>query len=150
MRRYNIYRGRNNEAREEAEWYLETLLYDLFSETCSYLEQRGFQTIFQVRWPGKKIRISTDYMMRIMNNITSNIIKYADPSVPVKILSVDQGEMAGFCFENQIRLLGEKTQSSGIGLQSIKNMMEKMTGKCAVMKEKNGFRITILFPVADS
>ena len=23
-------------------------------------------------------------------------------------------------------------------------MMEKMTGKCAVMKEKNGFRITIL------
>ena len=73
----------------------ETLLYDLFSETCSYLEQRGFQTIFQVRWPDKKIRISTDYMMRIMDNITSNIIKYADPSVPVKILSVDQGEMAG-------------------------------------------------------
>nr|WP_285520473.1 hypothetical protein [Mediterraneibacter gnavus] len=32
----------------------------------------------------------------------------------------------------------------------MKNMMEKMTGKCAVMKEKNGFRITILFPVADS
>ena len=128
----------------------ETLLYDFFSETCSYLEQRGFQTIFQVRWPDKKIRISTDYMMRIMDNITSNIIKYADPSVPVKILSVDQAEMAGFCFENQIRLSGEKTQSNGIGLQSIKNMMEKMTGKCAVMKEKNGFRITILFPVADS
>ena len=52
--------------------------------------------------------------------------------------------------KNQIRLSGEKTQSNGIGLQSIKNMMEKMTGKCAVMKEKNGFRITILFPVADS
>ena len=27
---------------------------------------------------------------------------------------------------------------------------KRMTGKCAVMKEKNGFRITILFPVADS
>ena len=67
-------------------------------------------------------------MMRIMDNITSNIIKYADPSVPVKILSVDQGEMAGFCFENQIRLSGEKTQSNGIGLQSIK----KYDGKTVV------------------
>lgn len=57
---------------------------------------------------------------------------------------------SGGRIKNQIRLSGEKTQSNGIGLQSIKNMMEKMTGKCAVMKEKNGFRITILFPVADS
>ena len=146
---YSLLSGEDEVKLEEPDNF-ETLLYDLFSETCSYLEQRGFQTIFQVRWPDKKIRISTDYMMRIMDNITSNIIKYADPSVPVKILSVDQGEMAGFCFENQIRLSGEKTQSNGIGLQSIKNMMEKMTGKCAVMKEKNGFRITILFPVADS
>lgn len=52
---YSLLSGEDEVKLEEPDNF-ETLLYDLFSETCSYLEQRGFQTIFQVRWPDKKIR----------------------------------------------------------------------------------------------
>ena len=50
---YSLLSGEDEVKLEEPDNF-ETLLYDLFSETCSYLEQRGFQTIFQVRWPDKK------------------------------------------------------------------------------------------------
>ncbi len=145
---YSLITGEAEVKLEEAESY-EVLFYDLFSETCSYLEKKGFRIAFHVKWIGREARISTDYMMRIMDNITSNIIKYADSSVPVIISSVEDGHMAGFVFENYIRPVGEKVESTGIGIQSIKSMMMKMGGKCIVEKEKASFRIKLLFPIVD-
>lgn len=145
---YSLITGASEIELEEAESY-EVLFYDMFSETCSYLEQKGFHIAFHVKWLGRKTQISTDYMMRIMDNITSNIIKYGDSSMPVHISSAEEGHMIGFTFENHIRPAGEKVESTGIGLQSIKNMMMKMGGKCIVEKEGDSFRITLLFPAAD-
>lgn len=54
------------------------LFYDLFSETISYLEHQGFQVDFQVEWSESRMQVSTDYVSRILDNITSNIQKYAD------------------------------------------------------------------------
>ena len=34
----------------------------------------------------------------------------------------------------------------GIGMQSVKNMMEKMNGTCTVKQEGQQFRVKILFP----
>lgn len=145
---YSLITGETEVKLEESESY-EVLFYDMFSETCSYLEQKGFCITFQIEWIGRETRISTDYMMRIMDNITSNIIKYADSSMPVIVSSIEDGYMAGFSFENHIRPAGEKVESTGIGIQSIKNMMMKMGGKCMAEKEKDSFRIILLFPTTD-
>mgnify|MGYP001136297887 FL=1 len=123
--------------------------YDIFSETCSYLEQKGFSVAFHVSWMDSFIRISTDYVMRILDNVTSNIVKYADTSEPVEISSVKEFRMVGFMFENKIRELKEKVESTGIGIQNIKNMMKQMGGKCIVEKDKDYFRIMFLFPKVD-
>ena len=64
------------------------LFYDLFSETTSYLEQQGYQVDFLVNWNEVRLKINTDYISRILDNVTSNIQKYADKSCPVTI---------GFC-----------------------------------------------------
>lgn len=130
---------------EEPEAY-GILFYDLFSETCNYLQQKGFQVDFQVQWKDYKMQISTEYVMRIMDNITSNLIKYADISYPILISSVSEKNMAGFLFENRIGSFDEKVDSTGIGLQNIKNMMQKMGGKCVVEKKNETFRLVLLFP----
>lgn len=127
----------------------EVLFYDLFSETCSYLIQNGFEVDFQVEWPEKNIRIYTEYIVRILDNISSNIIKYADPQYKIILSSVCQGQLIGFRFENAELNLEEKKESTGVGLQSIKNMMKKMQGDCRVTHEDKKFGIEILFPVAD-
>ncbi|MCQ5203751.1 HAMP domain-containing sensor histidine kinase [Mordavella massiliensis] len=145
---YSIIAGEREIELEELEQY-EVLFYDLFSDTCSYLEQQGFRVIFQVKWIDGLLRISTDYIMRILDNVTSNIEKYADRSEPVKICSVEEGSMAGFFFENKIRNLEEKPESTGIGMQNIKNMMQKMGGKCIVEEKEGYFRLILLFPCVE-
>ena len=127
----------------------EVIFFDLLSETCSYLAQRGFEIDFQVEWTEKNMCVYTEYIVRILDNISSNIIKYADPRYKICISSVCEGKMIGFRFENRVLLLEEKNDSTGVGLQSIKNMMKKMYGDCRIMQENEKFSIRILFPCTD-
>ena len=122
------------------------LFYDLFSETTSYLEQQGYQVDFLVNWNEARLKINTDYISRILDNVTSNIQKYADKSCPVTIGSVKNGNMEGFYFENRAAVLTDETESTGVGIQSIKNMMAKMGGRCITGMENGVFRLTLYFP----
>ena len=142
---YSLVTGENDIELEKAEQY-EVIFYDLFSETCSYLEEKGFRVEFKVEWSQNKVRISSDYIIRIMDNITSNIVKYADASFPVCITSISDNAMDGFVIENKIKENDEKIESTGIGIQSIKNMMMKMGGKCLTEEDKDIFRVILLFP----
>ena len=124
----------------------EVIFYDLFSETCSYLAQNGFEVDFKVAWSEKYIQVYTEYIVRILDNISSNLIKYADPHSPVKISSVCAEGLIGFRFENEEALQQEKKDSNGVGLQSIKNMMKKMGGQSRVLRDHGKFAIEIVFP----
>ena len=145
---YSLITGEKKTVMEEPELY-EVLFYDLFSETCSYLNQKGFQVRFQVEWLEAKIRISTEYLLRIMDNITSNLVKYADPAFPVVISSARERHMAGFTFENHVRFPKEEVESSGIGMQSMKNMTHAMGGRCVEEGLGDLYRLTVLFPIIE-
>ena len=134
---------------EEAE-DVEVIFFDLFSETCNYLNQQGFEVDFRVNFPNGKLRISSDYLMRIMDNITSNIIKYADRNSPIRIYSLEQqANIFGFAFENKISFDSEKAESTGIGLKSIENMIRKMNGSCISETQGDNFRICLYFSLAE-
>jgi len=127
----------------------EVRFYDLLSETCGYLMQEGFDVDFRVEWKDRNIRVYTEYIVRIIDNITSNITKYADPRHKVVISSLYTSHMAGFVFENAERELEEKQDSNVVGIQSIKNMMRKMGGDFRVAQKNGRFRIEILFPCVE-
>ena len=141
---YALFAGEQETVLEEPEQF-DLLFYDLISETCHYLEQKGFRIDLQVQWPEEKIRICSDYVMRIMDNITSNIVKYADPRFPVRIASIQENGQIGFCIENHIYNSDTVQESTGIGIQNMKNMMRKMSGECRVEQENDRFRIQIRF-----
>lgn len=126
---------------------IEVVFYDLLSETCAYLKQNGFSVSLELSWKDAEIRVSTDYMLRIMDNITSNLLKYADPMEPVRIQTLYTDSSAGISVENAIRLCTEKEDSTGIGLGNIKNMMVKMKGHCHVTESQERFKISLLFPI---
>lgn len=146
---YSMVTGEMSVVLEEPEWF-QVLFYDQVSELCSYLEQRGFQVEARLEWPGCKVRVCTDYLARIMDNIASNIVKYADPKEPVTVRSVKEGKMAGFAFGNALRRDGERAESTGIGIQSIGNMMRKMGGSCQVRQKGERFCIELTFDTMDS
>lgn len=141
---YSLVTGETPVVLEEPEWF-QVLFYDQVSELCSYLEQRGFRMEARLEWPQCKVRVCTDYLARVMDNVASNIVKYADPGDPVTVRTVREEKLVGFSFENALRREGEKAESTGIGIQSIGSMMRKMGGSCHVWQEGEQFRIELLF-----
>lgn len=141
---YSLVSGEKKINLEEPE-YCEVIFYDLLSETGSYLIQNGFDVDFQIEWENKRLSVCTEYIVRVVDNITSNIIKYADPHQKVKIFSVNTEHMTGFAFENKKKTIQDRKDSTGVGLQSIKNMMKKMNGDCRICQHENDFRIELYF-----
>ena len=110
------------------------------------MEQRGFRITINFPWHDKNVSVNPDYITRIFDNITSNIIKYAEPSKPVQVQSEYRDGYVGFSFLNEIKGLTKKENSTNIGLKNVKNMMTKMKGKCEIQRKENQFQITLLFP----
>lgn len=121
------------------------VFYDLFSEMCAYLEQSGFQVEISQGWANGFIRVSPEYVIRIFDNITSNIVKYADREAPVRIFPLNAEGEAGFAIENKKKRICKKEDSNNIGLENVCNMMRKMQGRCSVAEEDKMFCISLMF-----
>lgn len=128
------------------------LLYEFVSEISMLLERKGFHVEEMAEVPDYQILFSSAYMDRIAGNVASNIRKYADPSVPVRIrvyredalvrtagtkvqvltLAVRNLKNASTCSEEK-----EKTamESMGIGTHNIQKMMEQMAGDMVCVED---------------
>lgn len=122
------------------------LFYDLLSETCSYLEQKGFQAEARLEWKPKRIQVDENYIARILDNITSNIVKYAKKERPVIISCSCDEERVRIAFENTVKMSEKSEESSGIGLPNIRKMMERMGGSCQAGQREGQFCIQLFFP----
>ena len=131
---------------------LESVFYDLLSEAAFYLTEHGYTPDIRLEKGGGNIRVNMEYINRILNNLVSNIIKYADHSSPVVIRSVYGDKEGGLSFENQKNenssLSKKKEESTNIGIHNICKMMKKMHRYCKVEQNTHTFKILLQFPYA--
>lgn len=106
------------------------ILFDMISEMCGYLEHNGFTAELRLDWPERNISVNIEYMMRIFDNISSNLKKYADRSHNIDIVSESTGGSLELKVSNICRQYESLEESSGIGIRSIENMMSRMDGYC--------------------
>lgn len=119
------------------------VLYDVISEMTEYLSDAGFEVKAPAEWEDTYITADIAGINRITGNITSNIIKYAEPEFPVVIDARSTGVYTGLKFSNRIKATGKA--GSGIGIKSIQHLMNEMGG-CMYTEEKDGvFSIYIGF-----
>lgn len=125
------------------------LLYDSLSEAGATLMQHGFQCEPDFHWDSAKIRVNEDYVARIMDNIVSNITKYADPQYPVTIRVETSGSQVIVIFRNRVlsQSAQQQAESSGIGLHNISSMMMQMNGSSATKTANGRFSIALSFPL---
>lgn len=133
------------DVREES---FRSAFYDALSETCICLTQKGFEVRAALSWEDKKVCIDPKYVNRILDNISSNIIKYASPKSPVRITSFCQDDCCGFLFENEKQKDISQVESTGIGVCNIREMMEEMGGSCQVEDGDEVYRIRVIFTLA--
>lgn len=111
--------------------------------------QHGFQCKPDFHWDSAKIRVNEDYVARIMDNIVSNITKYADPQYPVTIRVETSGSQVIVIFRNRVlsQSAQQQAESSGIGLHNISSMMMQMNGSSATKTANGRFSIALSFPL---
>ena len=122
-----------------------SVFYDSLSELCVCLEQKGFEVRPSLAWEDREICADSKYITRILDNICSNIIKYASCGDPIRIESFYQTDGCGLVFENKKSANQTQAESTGIGVRNIREMMEEMGGCCEAEETSEDYRIRLTF-----
>ena len=118
------------------------------TEMVGELQERGFACALELGEEDDTLTVKEQYVRRILDNITSNLLKYADPAQDISVRFVKENGKAGLAFENAVLPGQHRTDSTKVGLTSIETMMEKMHAACRIEQSGERFCITLLFPIA--
>lgn len=124
---------------------LEAGVGDALSELAACLTQRGFRVEADLLWGDWRVVLDCEGVVRVMDNLTSNLLKYADPGVPVNIALVEREDWVGVRIVNALGPLPDGAESSGVGLASASRIMEQMGGRLEREETGDGFQVTLLF-----
>lgn len=117
------------------------------AEMVEMLQQRGFACALELGSEDVLLTVRAQYIRRILDNIGSNLIKYADPARPIEVRFLRQEGKAGLVFRNHVLPAPSAVESTKVGLTSIETMMDKMHADCKIEQENEQFTMTLLFPV---
>ena len=123
------------------------LFMQLISEFTPPLMEKDFRFNVNEAKEDFTIRVNTDDILRIFNNVFTNIDKYADETVPVDITISKEDDYALLSFANQIRDVPRINESSKIGLISISSLMKRQGGSSLVKTTPTTFTLELKFPL---
>lgn len=125
-----------------------SVLGDYLSEMCALLIDDGFSVNADgIEWQPVFVRMNTDYIGRIMNNIISNIEKYGDRGREVKIELFYRQNKVEISIINAIAAQDKSVEGTKIGVKNISLMMEKMGGTAETGVVGETYRIKLYFPI---
>ena len=93
------------------------------TEMVDHLQQRGFVCALELGSDDPVLTVKGQYVRRILDNITSNILKYADPEQEITVRSVQEENKAGLLFLNKTLPVPPSAESTKVGLTSMETMM---------------------------
>ena len=122
MLRYSLAFGDAKKSITLEEYDAQTLMGQLFSEHILLMEEQGYS--FKISSSGHPLKenstVHTDAqnLMRIVDNVFSNLHKYADKGEPIVLNYYNEDGIFAVEFKNKIRHDGEIPESNGIGLKT--------------------------------
>ena len=88
-----------------------------------------------------------ELLQRAMDNLFSNIYKYADRNHSIQIQGICRNRIYHIFFQNHIREDDDKVESNQIGLKSVEKIMHMHEGNMHVQEKDNYFIIELQLPV---
>ena len=86
-------------------------------------------------------------MIRIFDNLVSNILKYADCSNAVIVNLFNENDKVILHVSNRINELADYSTSTGFGVKNIKKMMQQMSSECIIHQKDDRYDTFLLFRV---
>lgn len=121
----------------------------IIAEHSFLLSKSGYMVENDIRVGGEIVRIDTVYFSRVIDNVFSNITKYADADSPIRIKAESSDGFVRLSFTNKVRTDKNIPESNGIGIKTCIKIMQQMGGKLDI-EEKDGDFTVILSVAAES
>ena len=123
------------------------LLEQLLGEAQFDLSDAGFIIQRQDFEGACSIYADPLYLKRVLDNLVSNLKKYADKSQPVVFLTQLQEGVLSVCLSNTVRRDLNLVESTKIGLRTCEKIMQAMDGSFTVQKDDTHYAATFSLPV---
>lgn len=130
MFKYFLAFGNMEEQIAMEEYDAETLIVQMFSEHLLLLGESGYEVNLReeaVLPEGTRVLTDADNLMRIVDNIFSNLYKYADKAHPVSLEIQRIGDVIVFEFKNRILEDTSGAESNRIGLKTCSRLASFIT-----------------------
>lgn len=125
------------------------LLSQMLGEQSYMLEEQGFAIEFEgMDFPGEApfgLQVDSDALLRVFDNIYSNILKYADKSAPVKIVIETDDYNVRVNVTNRVNKRAVKVASTKIGLKSCRRLLSRMDGSIKNQTDGEEYTVTVSF-----
>ena len=145
--RYFLVFGRAQVEMNKEELDGRLLLEQLLGEAQFDLSDAGFSIQRQDFEGACNIYADPLYLKRVLDNLVSNLKKYADKSQPVVFLTQLQNGVLSVCLSNTVRRDLHLVESTKIGLRTCEKIMQAMDGSFSVEKDEDHFAATFSLPV---
>lgn len=123
------------------------LLAQLVGEAEFDLRDSGFE-VRRIDLQGEcAVEADPMYLKRVMDNLISNVRKYADKSRPVMLLCENTGGSVSICMSNYIAPRENRVESTKIGLRTCEKIMEHMGGRFVTRSDELHFAAELSLPV---
>lgn len=147
--RYFLVFGKASQGVELEEYDAEMFLWQLLGECSEDLISKGFQLENEAIETERALRTDVGLIRRVVDNLVSNIVKYADPAEPVRIAARIEGEEIVVTFSNRIaapRL--DAVESNHIGLRTCEAILKLLEGRFTSRTEGSTFTAEFTIPLA--
>jgi signal transduction histidine kinase len=126
---------------------LSEFLLDVLTNECAELENDGFIPIQDLNLKsGYCSSIPVEEALRIIDNIFSNIRKYADRTEPVAVCAFVQSNWIFFSASNHKRMHSTAVPGHALGLKNIETLVKQNGGEIQIKNGLRKFSLEIRFP----
>ncbi len=144
---YFLVFGKSNMDIQRIEAYADVHLEHIMAEHMVLLSERGYMLDIVGDMPHVPVSFDERYLCRVIDNIFSNVIKYADPNKNVSIITELDGTRLTLKFENTVRTDRDIPESNKIGLKTCTKMMQEMGGELSYFEKDGVFCVEMVFSV---
>lgn len=123
------------------------LFQQILGDYAYSLESIGMNVELQLHRTDSRIRVNTELMQRALDNLYSNLQKYADPLDTIRISCQKTKTHFQLSICNAVCKEQEKKESTGIGLNTCKKLIKQMGGSFCAENDGSYFAVTIGLPL---
>ena len=148
MFRYFLVFGQEAENAKLEEYDAQVLLWQLLGECAEDLISRGFPVECGALETECVLKTDVDLLKRVVDNLVSNIVKYADPTAEVRITGETKEDELIVSFRNRIAAVRPgAVESNRVGLRTCEAIMKLLGGRFAAEAEGDTFQASFTLPV---